>query len=85
MSCGAIGKQNQTDSKLPKPQEADTFETVAITFKMDAKNNDPNEHEQKKSPLTTIPLLNSCLSQSISHPGGGDPAYERDGDACRLA
>ena len=47
---------------------------------MDAKNNDPNEHEQKKSPLTTIPLLNSCLSQSISHPGGGgDPAYERLG------
>ena len=26
---------------------------------MDAKNNDPNEHERKKSPLTTITDYNS--------------------------
>ena len=30
---------------------------VAITFKMDAKKNDGNEHKQKKSPLTSIPLF----------------------------
>ena len=32
------------------------FEAVAITFKMDAKKNDRNEHEQKKRPLTSSPL-----------------------------
>ena len=56
MSCSAIRKQKYTDSTLLEPTEAGKFETVAITFKMDAKKNDRNEHEQKKSPLTSIPL-----------------------------
>ena len=56
MSCGAIGKQKYTDSTLLEPTEADKFEAVAITFKMDAKKNDRNEHEQKKRPLTSTPL-----------------------------
>ena len=47
MSCGAIGKQKYTDSTLLEPTEADKFEAVATTFKMDAKKNDRNEHEQK--------------------------------------
>ena len=42
---------------LPEPTEAGKFEAVSITFKMDAKKNDHNEHEQKKSPLTSTPLF----------------------------
>ena len=56
MSCSAIRKQKYTDSTLLEPTEAGKFKTVAITFKMDAKKNDRNEHEQKKSPLTSTPL-----------------------------
>ena len=56
MSCSAIRKQKYTDSTLLEPTEAGKFEDVAITFKMDAKKNDRNEHEQKKSPLTSTPL-----------------------------
>ena len=56
MSCGVIGKQKYTDSTLPEPREAGKFEAVVITFKMDAKKNDRNEHEQKKRPLTSTPL-----------------------------
>ena len=56
MSCGAIGKQKYTDSTLLERTEAGKFEAVAITFKMDAKKNDRNEHEQKKRPLTSTPL-----------------------------
>ena len=56
MSCGAIGKQTYADSTLPEPREAGTFEAVAISFKMDAKKNDRNEHEEKKRPLTSTPL-----------------------------
>ena len=52
MSCGAITKQKYTNSTLLEPTEASKFEAVAITFKMVAKNNDRNEHEQKKKPLT---------------------------------
>ena len=55
MSCGIIRKQKYTDSTLLKPVEAGKFEAVAITFKMDAKKNDLNEHEQRKSPLTSTP------------------------------
>ena len=47
MSCGAIGKQKYTDATLLEPTEAGKFEAVAITFKMDAKKNDRNEHKQK--------------------------------------
>ena len=36
--------------------EAGNFEAVAITFKMDAKENDRNEHEQEKRPVTSTPL-----------------------------
>ena len=49
MSCGAIGKQKYTDSTLLEPREAGKFEAGAITFKMDAKKSDRNEHEQKKT------------------------------------
>ena len=57
LSCGAVGKQKYTaDSTLLEPTEACKFEAVAITFKMDAKKNDCNEHEQKKRPLTSTPL-----------------------------
>ena len=57
MSCGIIRKQNYTDSTLLEPIiEAGKFEAVEITFKMDAKKNDRNEHEQRKSPLTSTPL-----------------------------
>ena len=56
MSCGIIRKQKYTDSTLLEPIEAGKFEAVEITFKMDAKKNDRNEHEQRKSPLTSIPL-----------------------------
>ena len=56
MSCGAIGKQKYTDPTLLEPTKAGKFEAVAITFKMDAKKNDRNEHEQKKRPLTSTPL-----------------------------
>ena len=59
MSCGAIGKQKYTDSTLLEPREAGKFEAGAITFKMDAKKSDRNEHEQKKSPLTSTPLCSS--------------------------
>ena len=41
MSCSAIRKQKYTDSTLLEPTEAGKFEAVAITFKMDAKKNDP--------------------------------------------
>ena len=67
MSCGVIKKQKYTDSTLLGPTEAGKFEAVAITFKMDAKKNDRNEHEQKKRPLTSTPLcsrphsLGSCF------------------------
>ena len=37
MSCSAIRKQKYIDSTLLEPTEAGKFETVAITFKMDAK------------------------------------------------
>ena len=47
MSCGTIGKQKYTDSTLLERTEAGKFEAVAITFKMDAKKNDRNEHKQK--------------------------------------
>ena len=57
MTCFSIGKQKYTDStKLAEPTEAGKFEAVAITFKMDAKKNDRNEHEQEKRPLTSTPL-----------------------------
>ena len=56
MSCGIIRKQKYTDSTLLEPIEAGKFEAVAITFKMDAKKNDRNEHEQRKSSLTSTPL-----------------------------
>ena len=56
MSCGVIRKQKYTDSTLLESTEAGKFEAVAITFKMDAKKNDRNEHEQKKSPLTSTSL-----------------------------
>ena len=56
MSCSAIRKQKYTDSTLLEPTENGKFKAVAITFKMDAKKNDRNEHEQKKSPLTNTPL-----------------------------
>ena len=56
MSRGAIGKQKYTDSTLLEPRDAGKFEAAAITFKMDAKKNDGNEHEQKKRPLTSTPL-----------------------------
>ena len=56
MSCGIIRKQKYTDSTLLEPVEAGKFEAVAITFKMDAKKNDRNEHEQKTRPLTSTPL-----------------------------
>ena len=62
MSCGTIGKQKYTDSTLPKPTEAGKFEAVAITFKVDAKKNDRNEHERKKRPLTSTPLYSRFLS-----------------------
>ena len=41
-------------STLLEPKKAGKF---AITFKMDAKKNDGNEHEKKKSPLTSMPLF----------------------------
>ena len=58
MSCGVIRKQKYTDSTLLEPTEAtcSKFEAVAITFKMDAKKNDRNKHEHKKSPLTSTPI-----------------------------
>ena len=57
MSCGAIGKQKYTDSPtLLESTEAGKIEAVAITFKMDAKQNDRTEHERKKRPLTSTPL-----------------------------
>ena len=56
MSCGAIGKQKFPDSTLLEPTEAGKFEAIAITFKIDAKTNHRNEHEQKKRLLTSTPL-----------------------------
>ena len=64
MSCGAIGKQKYTDPTLLEPTKAGKFEAVAITFKMDAKKNDRNEHEQKKRSLTGTPL---CSRPHSSH------------------
>ena len=61
MSCGAITKQKYTNSTLLEPTEASKFEAVAITFKMVAKNNDCNEHEQKQSPLTGNPLFSTPM------------------------
>ena len=61
MSCGAIGKQKYTDSTLLEPTEAGKFEAVAITFKMDAKKNDRNEHEEKKRPLALRSVLGPIL------------------------
>ena len=55
MSCGAIGKQKYTNPTFLEPTEARKFEAVAITFKMDARESDRNEHEQKKRPLTSTP------------------------------
>ena len=73
MSCGAITKQKYTNSTLLEPTEASKFEAVAITFKMDAEMNDRIEHEQKKSPLTSIPLFSRphslVFSQSIKRGG----------------
>ena len=45
MSCGAIGKQKYTNPTLLEPTKARKFEADAITFKIDAKKNDRNEHE----------------------------------------
>ena len=64
MPCGAIGKQKYTDPTLLEPTKAGKFEAVAITFKMDAKKNDRNEHEQKKRSLTSTPL---CSRPHSSH------------------
>ena len=61
MSCGIIRKQKYTDSTLLEPTEAGKFKAVAITFKMDAKKNERNEHGQKKRPLTTTPLCSPPL------------------------
>ena len=66
MSCGAIGKQKYTDPTLLEPTKAGKFEAVAITFKMDAKKNDRNEHEEKKRPLTsTLPFSRPHSSHSL--------------------
>ena len=56
MSYGIIREQKYSDSTLLEPIEAGKFEALTITFKMDAKKNDRNEHEQRKSPLTSTPL-----------------------------
>ena len=64
MSCSAIRKQKYTDSTLLEPTEAGKFEAVAITFKMDAKRNDRNEYEQKKSPLTRPRLFKRWIALS---------------------
>ena len=53
-----MGKQKYTDSTLLEPREPSKFEAVAITFKMDAKKNDCNEHEQKN---VRWPALRSVL------------------------
>ena len=66
MSCGAIGKQKYTDPTLLEPTKAGKFEAVAITFKMDAKKNDRNEHEQKKRPLTSTPLYSRPILSILS-------------------
>ena len=66
MSCGIIRKQKYTDSTLLEPIEAGKFEAVAITFKMDAKKNDRNEHKQRKSPLTSTPLCSRPQSLLFS-------------------
>ena len=66
MSCGIIRKQKYTDSTLLEPIEAGKFEAVEITFKMDAKKNDRNEHEQRKSPLTSTPLCSRPHSLLLS-------------------
>ena len=66
MSCGAIGKQKYTDPTLLEPTKAGKFEAVAITFKMDAKKNDCNEHEEKKRRLTsTLPCSRPHSSHSV--------------------
>ena len=62
MSCGAIGKQKYTNPALLEPTKAGKFEAVAITFKIDAKKNDGNEHEQKTRPLTSTPLCSRAHS-----------------------
>ena len=67
MSCGVIRKQKYTDSTLLEPTEALKFEAVAITFKMDAKKNEPNKHARKKKPLTKVrSFLVSILSGLLS-------------------
>ena len=66
MSCGIIRKQKYTDPTLLEPIEAGKFEAVAITFKMDAKKNDRNEHNQRKSPLTSTPLCSRPQSLLFS-------------------
>ena len=57
-------------STLLEPKKAGKF---AITFKMDAKKNDGNEHEKKKSPLTSMPLFSRphflLFSQSVKGVG----------------
>ena len=63
MSCGVIRKQKYTDATLLEPTEAGKFEAVAITFEMDAKKNDRNEHEQEIRPLTSTPLC--CRPHSL--------------------
>ena len=63
MSCGIIRKQKYTDSTLLEPIEAGKFEAVVITFKMDAKKNDRNEHEQRK---VRWPALCSVLGPILS-------------------
>ena len=66
MSCGAIGKQKYADPTLLEPTKAGKCEAVAITFKMDAKKNDRNEHEEKKRPLTsTLPCSRLHSSHSL--------------------
>ena len=66
------GSKNK-DPTLLEPKEAGKFKTVVITFKMDAKKNDGNEHEQKKSPLTSIRLFSrphSLLFSQSTKRGG---------------
>ena len=53
-------KNKQTPRSYSLLTEAGKFETKT-TFKMDAKKNDGNEHEQKKSPLTSFTAKNVWL------------------------
>ena len=66
MSCGAIGKQKYTDPTLLEPTKAGKFEAVTIIFKINAKKNNRNEHEEKKRPLTsTLPCFRPHSSHSL--------------------